>query len=159
MQTLHWVPRWGATLSFLRLAVNGTDVPAWVHSFVQNTNDLDDLGLDGAIVDDVHGLSDGARAILTEMSQVEAPDTGEEILPIARYGTLWIIRDLSHSGHQQPGVPPPGVIAPALATRHEDLFEIGVRRAGEPKSRHGVSGRAEMAERRDASHALRGPAR
>ncbi len=118
-------------------------MPARVHPFVQDTNDLDDAGLDGAIVDDVHGLPDGAgTAIQTDMSQVEAADTRKKVVPIPRYRAFRIGRDLSHGGHQQPGVPPPGVITPSLGARRENLLEIGSRRAREPKSRHRVSGRA-----------------
>jgi hypothetical protein len=118
-------------------------MPARFHPFVQDTNDLDDAGLDGAIVENVHGLSDGAgAAILTDMSQVEAANSGTEILPIPRCRASWIRGDLSHRGDQQTSVPPPGVITPSLGAHRENLFEIGLRRAGEPKSRHLVSGRA-----------------
>jgi len=104
---------------------------------VQDTNDLDDTLQDRPIVDDVHGLSDGIGAsIWTRMSQMETANPGKKVLSVPRHWALGIGGNLSHRGHQEGGVPPSGVIAPALAARREDLFEIGLRRAREPKSRH-----------------------
>jgi hypothetical protein len=91
----------------------------------------------------VHRLPDGSgAAISTDMSQVETADTWKIILPIPRDWGFWIGSDLLHGRHEQRGVPPPGVIAPSLGARLQDLFEIGFRRAREPKSRHLVSGLA-----------------
>ncbi len=118
-------------------------MPPWVHPFVQDTNDLDDAGLDGAKIDDMHRLSDGAgAAISTDLSQMKTANTRKNLLPILRDWAFRVGGDLSHGRHQQLGVPPAGVIAPPLGARRQDLVEIGLRRAREPKSRHRVSGRA-----------------
>jgi hypothetical protein len=112
-------------------------VSARFHPFVQDADDLDDAGLDTAVVDNMHGVPDGVRAaFLLEIAQVKAPDTRQELLTTLRYWTLGIGRNLSQSRNQLAGVPSPGVIAPALGARREDLVEIRLRRAREPKSRH-----------------------
>ena len=83
---------------------------------------------------------------------VETPNSWKQVLPIPRDGAFGIRGNLPNRRHQEGRVPPPGVIAPALVARREDLFEIGLCRTRETKSRHPVSGLAEMAPRRDVSH-------
>lgn len=88
---------------------------AWFHALVKDANDFDDPGLADAIVDDVHWMSDGAgKALAASMSQVEATDTRKKVVSISRGRALWVGCDLSHSHHQQFGVPPPRVLTPSL---------------------------------------------
>jgi hypothetical protein len=127
----------------LLLVKNSIEVSAGFHSFVQDANDLDDAGPDGAIVDDVHRLLHGTDAATpTDMSKVEAAYTWKKILSIPGHRTFWIRCNLSHGSNQHRGVPTPALITPSLGARCEDLLEIRLRRAGEPKSRHRVSGGA-----------------
>jgi serine/threonine protein kinase len=124
------------------LVKGSIQVPTGFHPFVQDANDLDDAGLDCAIVDEMHGLLHGATPeIPTDVSQVEAAHTWKKVLPIPGHRPFWIRRNLSHRSHKYRGVPTPALIAPTLGARREDPLEIGLRRAGEPKSRHRVSGR------------------
>jgi len=130
--------------SALLLFRNSTEVSAGFHSFVQDANDLDDAGPDDTIVDDVHRLLHGAdAAIPTDMSQVKASYTWKKTFPIPGHRTFWIGCNVSHGSHQHRRVPTPALITPSLGARCEDLLEIRLRRAGEPKSRHRVSGGAE----------------
>jgi hypothetical protein len=75
------------------------------------------------------------------MSQVKAAYSWKKIIPIPGHRTFWIRCNLSHGSNQHRGVPTP--ITPSLGARCEDLLEIRLRRAGEPKSPHRVSGGAE----------------
>jgi hypothetical protein len=62
-------------------------VSAWFHPFVQDSHDLNDAGFGSAVVNDVRGLSDGARtAYLPDMAQVQARDTRQEIPSRLRRG-------------------------------------------------------------------------
>jgi len=64
-------------------------MPARLHPFVQDANDLDHAGPHGAIVHDVHRLLDQARAaILSDVSQVNAAYTWKEVLAIPGDGAL-----------------------------------------------------------------------
>jgi len=118
-------------------------MPAGLHPFVQDANNLHHAGLPGAIVHDVYGLLDETRAaIRTDMSQVQAAYTWKEDFPIPGDRAFWIRCNQSHGGHQHRGVPTPALVTPSLGARCEDPLEIGQRRAGEPKSRHRISARA-----------------
>jgi hypothetical protein len=88
-------------LSFFRITETGTQVPAWFHAFVKDTNDFDDPGLPDAIVNDVHWLSDGAGTTFpTRVPQVEATDARNQIVSIPRGRAFWSGCDLSHSRHE-----------------------------------------------------------
>lgn len=123
--------------SLLRLVKSSIEVLTRFHPFVQDANDFDDTRLDSAIVDDVHGLLHGATPVIpTDMSQVEAAYTRKEVFPIPGQRALWIRCYLSQGGHKYRGVSTPALIAPSLGARREDPLKIGLRRSGEPKSRH-----------------------
>jgi hypothetical protein len=125
------------------LVKNSIEVSAGFQSFVQDTDDLDDAEPDGTIVDNVHRVLHGADAATpTNMPQVEAAYPWKKIVPIPGHRAFWIRCNLSHGSHQHRGVPTPALITPSLGTRCEDLLEVRLRRAGEPKSRHRVSGGA-----------------
>jgi hypothetical protein len=95
----------GTSASVLLLVKNSIEVSAGFHSFVQDANDLDDAGPDGAIVDDVHRLLHGTDAATpTDMSQVEAAYTWKKIFPIPGHRTFWIRCNLSHGSNQHRGV-------------------------------------------------------
>lgn len=105
------------------------EVPAWFHAFMQDTNDLDHASLDGAIIDDMHGMADGtAAAISMRMSQVEAANIRKQIRPIPCHRPFGIRGNLSQGAHPERGVPSPTLIAPPVAARCEDLIEIGLCR-------------------------------
>jgi hypothetical protein len=127
----------------LLLVKDSIEVSAGFHSFVQDANDLDDTGPDGAIVDDVHRLLHGVDAATpTNMSQVETAYPWKKIFPIPGHRAFWIRCHVSHGSDQHRGVPTPALITPSLGARCEDLLEIRVRRPGEPESRHRISGGA-----------------
>jgi len=127
--------------SLLLFAQSGIEVSTRFHSFVQDANDLDNAGLCHPIVDGVRRLPDGATAAIpTDVLQMKAADAWKEVFPIPSHRTLWIGRNLSHAGDQELGVPPPALIAPPLGARRQDLLEVKLRRTGEAKAGHRLSG-------------------
>lgn len=75
----------------LRPASSWMQMAAGLHALVQDADNLDHVAIDGAIVDDVDGPSHRSGAMrLADVSQMQAADAWQELVPIARERTLRI---------------------------------------------------------------------
>lgn len=110
---------------------------ARVHLLVQHADDLDHTVLGDAIVQNMNRPPDLRSVSRTgRMSEVEAADSGSEFRSLLRQRAFWIVRDLSHRGGENRGVPLLALGTPTLAACRKDVGKIDLRWAGEPKPRH-----------------------
>lgn len=116
-------------------------MPGGLHALVQDADNLNHAGIDGAIVDDVDGPCDTTGPPRpTNVSQMQAADARQEIFPIARQRAFRIRGDVSHGGSEKSGVPYSALVAPPIGAHREDLLEIDLRGPRDTKP-HRLNGR------------------
>jgi hypothetical protein len=108
-----------------------------VHPFVQHTDDLDHAFLGSAIVENVNWSPDLCAFRTVGMSEVKAADTtGTKFRALPCEQPFGLIRDLSHCGGENSGVPLPTAGTPAFGTCRKDIGQIDQCWTSEPKPRH-----------------------
>jgi hypothetical protein len=105
---------------------------------MQQANDFNDPVLPPAIVDHMHGppnALDGRFA--SRMVHVKASNTRSDVVPVPRERSLRMRGKLLDRVEQERLISEPRISAPSLGADGENAREIGFRRSGQPKSRHG----------------------
>jgi hypothetical protein len=112
-------------------------VPARLHSFVQDTHDLDQAWSIHAVIQYVHRLSDfRLRIVGTRMPQMKAADFAPQLGTVPGRRTFRVRRHLAQRGRNNRRVAAPAIRSPALGACRKDLREIRPRQQRKTNARH-----------------------
>ena len=110
-----------------------SQVSARLHPFVQYADDLDQVGLDRPVVQDMDGPADScAGAFATRVPEMKAAEATEDLRSVTREGTLWIGGRLPHRCRQERRVSTPALDAPFLGADRKNARDVrpgGLRQA------------------------------
>ena len=105
---------------------------------MQQANDFNDPTLPRAIVNHVHRPPDALAArFALRMLHVKASNRRPDVASVPRERALGIRGKLLDRVEQERLISEPRISAPSLGADGENAREIGFRRSGQPKSRHG----------------------
>jgi hypothetical protein len=96
------------------------------HPLVQYAHDLNEVGCDHAVVEDMRGpLHLGLRIVAADMADVKASDSGKKVRAIPRHRRQGIGCDFAHRGCKDYRVAASSLNAPSLSTCGQDMRKIG----------------------------------
>jgi hypothetical protein len=127
----------------LILVGNPSKPPAGLHPFVQNSNDLDEAGLDLTVRDNVHRSAHRhSRIVDTNMAKVKAAQAGLRGCAIASDEALRFICHDARCRRKNRRVAALPRVPPSVKTGGKNATEIRLRRARQTKARHAGSARS-----------------
>jgi hypothetical protein len=112
-------------------------VSAWLPTFVQYANNLDQVRLDHFVVHDVYRPAHPRLAVFAErMTKMQTAKAGQQIAAITGDGTIRIGGCLAYGGCDQSSVTTPPLHPPSLTACGKNVRNVGLRRAREAVARH-----------------------
>lgn len=110
-----------------------TRMPAWLHSFMQHANHLDQVGTGDAIEDDMDRPSDRRFATLgAAVANMKAAEPRREFVAIHRGGSSGITGNPAQRRCQEAAIADAGLGPVAGLARAQAPLDVGFSRAREP---------------------------